>query len=178
MSTLAPAGYQPGVEAAEPGAGRPRWLSPAEMAAWLPLVRLVTLLPAALDRQLREEAGIPHAHYQVLAMLSDAPGRAMRMSDLARSTGTSQSRLSHAVAGLEERGWVQRRPCSDDRRGMVAHLTDAGFAVLQATAPGHVANARRLVFDRLTPDETEQLVALAAKLLAPLDDRSAAAPPP
>jgi DNA-binding MarR family transcriptional regulator len=156
-----------------PGSVAPRWLSEPEMTAWLGLVELLTRLPASLDRQLREDAGIPHAHYQILAVLSGAQDRALRMSELARATSTSTSRLSHAVAALESRGWVRRRPCPDDGRGQLAELTDAGTAVLEATAPGHVAHVRSLVFDRLSPSEVDQLAALTARLLAaPETDRA------
>ena len=85
-------------------ATEPQWLTDEEMAAWLPLVQLVHRLPQALDRQLREDAGIGHVYYQILAMLSGAPQQRMRMSGLARRTATSLSRLSHAVAALEDRG--------------------------------------------------------------------------
>jgi DNA-binding MarR family transcriptional regulator len=134
------------------------------MAAWLPLVHLVTLLPQHLDKQLREDAGIGHVYYQVLAMLSDAPGQELRMGELARCTGTSLSRLSHAVTALERRGWVARCAAEQDRRGQVAQLTAAGRALLEQTAPGHVAEVRRLVFDRLTGDEVDQLRRLTRKL--------------
>jgi DNA-binding MarR family transcriptional regulator len=143
---------------------RPRWLSDEEMAAWLPLVRFVHLLPQALDRQLREEAGISHVYYQILAMLSQAPDGAMRMSELARLTSTSTSRLSHAVAALEDRGWVTRSSCPTDRRGQLAELTAAGRREVERTAPGHVAEVRRRVFDVLDDGELAQLRALAAKL--------------
>ena len=146
--------------------GQPRWLDDEEMAAWLPLVRLLTTLPNALDTQLREEAGISHLYYQVLVMLSATPEGALRMSELARTTGMSLSRLSRAVASLEERGWVERRPCPDDRRGQVAHLLDPGRAVLEAAAPGHVAEVRRRVFDHLSREEVGQLRTLAARVLA------------
>ena len=122
----------------------PRWLTDQEMATWLPLVRFVHLLPQALDRQLREEAGISHVYYQILAMLSGAPDGRMRMSELARVTNTSTSRLSHAVAAL----------------------TDAGRSELERTAPGHVDEVRRRVFDVLTDDEVAQLRVLAEKLSA------------
>jgi DNA-binding MarR family transcriptional regulator len=143
----------------------PRWLDDTEAEAWINLVRMLMLLPAALDRQLREEAGIPHPYYQILANLSASPDRAIRMTDLARMVGTTSSRLSHAVASLEERDWVRRESCPTDKRGQVARLTDAGMAALTAAAPGHVEEVRRLVFDRLTPDEVAQLRALAAKLV-------------
>ena len=143
---------------------RPRWLSAEEMDAWLSLVRFVHLLPQQLDRQLREEAGISHVYYQILAMLSEAPDGRMRMSELARLTSTSTSRLSHAVAALEERGWVVRTTCETDRRGQLAELTAAGRRMLEQTAPGHVAEVRRRVFDVLDDGELAQLRALAAKL--------------
>jgi DNA-binding MarR family transcriptional regulator len=143
---------------------RPRWLSAEEMDAWLSLVRFVHLLPQQLDRQLREEAGISHVYYQILAMLSDAPDGRMRMSELARLTSTSTSRLSHAVAALEDRGWVVRTTCETDRRGQLAELTAAGRRMLEQTAPGHVAEVRRRVFDVLDDGELAQLRALAAKL--------------
>ena len=143
----------------------PRWLSDGELTAWLDLVRVLMLLPAALDRQLREDAGIPHAYYQILAMLSDQPDRAMRMTDLARLVGTTPSRLSHAVASLEQRGWVERQACPTDKRGQIARLTAVGAATVEAAAPGHVDEVRRLVFDRLTPGEVDQLRTIATKLL-------------
>ena len=151
--------------AGEGSEARPRWLSEEEMAAWLPLIGLVTRLPQALDRQLREDAGISHVYYQLLAMLSLAPDRQLRMGELAGTTGISLSRLSHAVAALEIRGWVTRCPASGDGRGQLAQLTDGGQQLLDRTAPGHVAEVRRFVFDALTTDELDQLGHLARKLL-------------
>jgi DNA-binding MarR family transcriptional regulator len=147
----------------------PRWLDEAEMRAWLGLLRVVMLLPGALDRQLRQDAGLTHASYMVLAVLSDAEDRSMRMSELARVTATSQSRLSHSVAALEQRGWVQRRPCPQDGRGQVATLTDAGVQVLVDTAPGHAEKVRSLVFDPLGPADVEHLSDLAARLVGRLE---------
>ena len=146
-----------------------RWLTQEEMAAWLPLLRVVQLLPQAMDRQLRKDAGIRHAYYQVLVHLSAQPDRTLSMGELARLAATSPSRLSHAVAAMEERGWVTRRPCSTDRRVQYGGLTDAGLSLLERVAPGHVADVRRLVFDRLTEDEVSRLRSLMLKLLPSLD---------
>lgn len=142
----------------------PRWLTDDEMAAWLPLARLLVLLPSALDAELREDAGIRHVYYQILAMLSEAPDRQLRMGQLARMTATSLSRLSHAVSSLESRGWVARCASPDDRRGQVARLTEDGFEALRSAAPGHVAAVRRRVFDHLDEQEVRQLGAIARRL--------------
>jgi DNA-binding MarR family transcriptional regulator len=151
---------------ADATADSPRWLDDDELAAWLGLVHLTLALPTAIDKALRDEAGISHTYYMVLAMLSESPGRAMRMSDLSEVTSTSPSRLSHAVASLERRGWVERRQDSTDRRGQLAVLTDDGMRTLERLAPGHVADVRRLVIDRLTERDLRDLRRIAAKLLA------------
>jgi DNA-binding MarR family transcriptional regulator len=146
----------------------PRWLNDPERDTWMNITRLLLLLPTALDRQLRDDAGLPHAYYQILAILSDQPGRAMRMAELARFTGTTPSRLSHAVSSLEQRGWIERQACPTDKRGQIAQLTDAGMAGLAAAAPGHVAEVRRLIFDHLTPGDVTLLGTITGKLLAGL----------
>lgn len=128
----------------------PRWLDDEEQRAWRAFLAATRVVFENLERELQADAGLPHAYYMVLVALSEAPHRTLRMSDLAEVTGSSRSRLSHAVARLEAQGWVERRECEGDRRGTLAVLTDAGFAVLDAAAPGHVAAVRRHVFDRLT----------------------------
>ena len=147
----------------------PQWLTDTEMQAWLRVLRLVMLLPGALDRQLRQDAGLAHAAYMVLANLSEAPDHSLRMSELARQTATSPSRLSHTVTSLEQHGWVIRRPCPRDRRGLVASLTDAGRDLLEHIAPGHVAQVRASVLDPLTPEEVVQLATLLGKVVDRLE---------
>lgn len=139
----------------------PRWLDDEEQQAWRAFLRAASRIDEALDRQLQRDAGMPHTYYQVLAMLSEAPGRSLRMSELAGLTTSSPSRLSHAVARLEEKGWVRREPHPTDRRGAVAVLTDDGWDVLVAAAPGHVAAVREAVFDRLSRQQVRQLLAMS-----------------
>ncbi|HLU55554.1 MAG TPA: MarR family transcriptional regulator [Pseudonocardia sp.] len=145
-----------------------RWLDPEEREAWLSYVAATTLLDGALDRQLQRDAGMPLAYYQILAMLSEVPNRTLRMSELAAITQSSQSRLSHAVARLERRGWVRRKPCSEDRRSTFAQLTEEGYAALAAAAPGHVGTVRRHLFDRLTPEQVGQLRDISRAVLSGL----------
>jgi DNA-binding MarR family transcriptional regulator len=136
---------------------QPRWLSDDQQRAWRKLAALMTLLPSALDAQLQRDAQLTHFGYWTLAMLSEAPDHKLRMSELAARGSSSQSRISHAVAKLEERGWVRRDPCPEDRRGFVAVLTDAGYAKLVETAPGHVDTVRHLVIDALSDAQLVQL---------------------
>src|SRR4051795_4762220 len=98
----------------------PRWLTPAEQRAWRAYIESSRVLFDALDRQLQRDADMPHTYYEILVRLSDAENRSLRMSELADRTLSSRSRLSHAVARLEERGWVVREECPTDRRGQVA----------------------------------------------------------
>ncbi len=119
---------------------------------------------------------MPLGYYTILAMLSEAPARTLRMSDLAERTWSSRSRLSHAVDRLEEKGWVQRISCPSDKRGAFALLTDAGFAVLEAAAPGHVEGVRRHVFDQLTPSQVEALGTISQKVAQRLAAAAAACP--
>lgn len=146
-----------------------RWLTDEEQTAWRAYVAVRALLDSALDRQLQRDSGMPQAYYLILAMLSEVPGRTLRMSDLAEITQSSQSRLSHAVARLEGNGWVRRIPCPDDRRSTLAQLTDAGHDVLAEAAPGHVAAVRGHLFDRLTGEQVAQLTTILRTVLEGLE---------
>jgi len=148
---------------------RTRWLTVPEQQAWRAYLEATTLLFDALDRELQQDAGIPHAYYEILVRLSETEARAMRMSELADSTRSSRSRLSHAVARLEERGWVNRTECPTDKRGQVANLTDEGFAALVEAAPGHVAAVREHVIDRLSPEQINQLEQIAGAIIEGLE---------
>ncbi len=141
----------------------PRWLGPEEQQAWRALTAVQMYLPGVLDAQLQRDAGLSHAEYVVLAMLSEAEDRSLRMSELAALANVSQSRLSHMVGRLEARGWVRRERSAHDGRGSVGVLTEAGWELVVRTAPGHAAAVREAVFDALTP---QQVLALRDALVA------------
>jgi DNA-binding MarR family transcriptional regulator len=153
-----------------------RWLDEDEQRTWRSFLATSELLYAALDRQLQRDAGITHASYIVLAMLSEAPDRSLRMSDLAVRANSSPSRLSHAVARLEARGWVRREPAPKDGRGTVAVLTDAGWQMLAETAPGHVTAVREHLFDQLTQEQVRALGDICSTVLDGLDPNRVARP--
>lgn len=153
-----------------------RWLNTDEQHTWRAFLGMTSRLREQMDRQLQQEAGMPHAYYEILARLSEAPERMLRMSQLADRAQSSRSRLSHAVGRLEQKGWVRRVACPSDRRGLHAVLTDEGFAALAAAAPGHVGTVRQALFDPLTPEQVTQLREISEAVLsaAPSDAGSAA----
>jgi len=151
-----------------------RWLSAEEQRAWRAYLTACQSLFASIEAQLIRDSGLPHGYYEILVRLSEAPGRALRMTELARASTYSKSRLSHAVARLEERGLVLRRECPTDRRGQIAQLTDEGFAVLAAAAPGHVEQVRRMLIDALTPEQLRELATISAAITAAVGEDGAA----
>ncbi len=146
-----------------------RWLDDDERQAWLRLIAVAELLPAALDTQLRRDAGLTHFEYFVLAMLSEAEDRTLRMTALAQRTNATLPRLSHVVRRLEERGLIERLPCPEDGRATNARLTENGWDTVVAAAPGHVETVRRLALDPLSPTQVGQLRRIGDALLAVLD---------
>lgn len=147
------------------------WLNEAELVIWKDYVASTMILNGALERQLQHDIGIPFTYYMVLVLLSEAPDRTQSMSVLARLNQSSPSRVSHAVARMEEQGWVTRQRDSVNARLVRATLTDAGDRLLQRAAPGHVRQARVSLFDRLTPEQIVQLGEIAQAIRGDLDMR-------
>jgi DNA-binding MarR family transcriptional regulator len=146
-----------------------RWLTQEQLAAWLRFVAVVELLPGALDTQLQRDAGLTHFEYMTLAMLSEAPDRALRMTTLAARTNATLPRLSHVVTRLVTRGYLERRPCPTDGRATNAVLTDAGLQKIVDTAPGHVATVLADVIDPLDAEQIPQLADIMTRMLTRLD---------
>lgn len=153
--------------------GQARWLDETEQRTWRNFLWATRLLLESLDRQLQRDSGLPHTYYVILAVLSEAPRRSLTMGELAHLVRSSPSRLSHAVARLEVNGWVRRFKRPPDRRTTLAQLTDEGYEVLAAAAPGHVEEVRRCLFDRLTPEQVRVLGEAFATVHEGLDPESA-----
>jgi DNA-binding MarR family transcriptional regulator len=149
--------------------GTTRWLDAEEQRAWRAWLYSTQLLHDRLDRELTRATGISHAYYEILVQLSETPDRMMRMSELADRCLSSRSRLSHAVSRLEERGWIRRQECAEDGRGLLAVLTDEGFAALEAAAPIHVEGVRTHLFDQLSPAQVAAMRDIGETLLRHLD---------
>jgi DNA-binding MarR family transcriptional regulator len=142
------------------------WLDEAEMAAWLAFLEVSHRLDRAIEQQLKRDAGLSHAQYEILSRLESAPGGQLRMSELADVITVSRSGLTYQVTQLERAGLARRERCPSDERGVLAVLTATGRAVLRRAAPGHVRVVRRYLIDALTP---AQRAALAEGLAAARD---------
>ncbi len=147
----------------------PRWLNAGETDAWIDLAKLMFNLPTALDAQLLRDNRLTLFDYFVLSTLSMTPGRTMRLSGLADHIGSSLSRLSNVVKRLEERGLLRRGPDPENPRYTRAVLTDAGWDVVVAAAPGHVAAVRRYLIDGLTEHQVNVLREVACHVAAQLE---------
>ena len=150
------------------GTAQTRWLDADEQRAWRSYLRAVRLLDEQLRRGL-EQHDMSHSEYEILVRLSEAPGRALRMSGLADGVVNSRSRLTHTVSRLERAGWVRRQPCPHDGRGVECVLTDDGFAALDAAAKTHVDGVREYLLDPLTREEFLALGAHLAKVANAID---------
>ena len=158
---------------AVPGDPPVKWLTAAELNAWLSLVRLFMWLPWSIDQQLQRDSNLSMVEYQVLAMLSTRPQQTMRMSALAEVTNASLSRLSHLIKRLEARDLVRREPDPADGRFTTAILTEQGLETLTEAAPAHVAHVRSLVIDVLSPEQLRRLGRDADRIMSRIDTSSA-----
>ncbi len=127
-----------------------KWLSDDEQRAWRTYLRMSSLLPAALNRELQQDSGLTLPEYEVLVQLSEEPQHRLRPFQICDALNWEQSRLSHQLTRMERRGLVSRRECAADGRGAFVELTEAGGEAIGAAAARHVAAVRRLVFDRLS----------------------------
>jgi DNA-binding MarR family transcriptional regulator len=147
-----------------------RWLNDAEMRAWLGYRRMFLLLNAAVNRDLARDSGLSEPDYDVLSNLSSAPDHRGRLSELAARMLWSQSRLSHHISRMEQRGLVRREECESDARGSVIVLTRQGLRTIEKAAPHHVDSVRRHIIDVLSPAQIKALGDIAETVVGHLGD--------
>jgi DNA-binding MarR family transcriptional regulator len=145
----------------------PKWLTPSEMVAWRKYIIASRQLLAALDADLKEH-DLTLPDYEILALLSDAPDRQMRMSELAKIALLSRSRLSHRMKVMEKAGWLRREPCPDDKRGFFAVMTPKGWKAIVAAAPDHVESVRARFLDHITKADQQVIAQIFERIEIPL----------
>ena len=121
-------------------------------------------LQTRLEDELRAATGLSMADYHVLVVLSEAPGRRLRMGELAGRMVFSPSRVTYQIASMVKRGLVRKQSCPDDGRGQEAVLTDPGLAALEAAAPQHLATVRDSFVDDLDDTEIAALTSIFTRL--------------
>jgi DNA-binding MarR family transcriptional regulator len=145
----------------------PKWLTPNEMVAWRRYIIASRQLLAALEADLKEH-DLTLPDYEILALLSDAPDRQMRMSELAKIALLSRSRLSHRMKVMEKAGWLKREPCPVDKRGYFAVMTPKGWKAIVAAAPDHVESVRARFIDHLSKADQEAIAQIFERIEIPL----------
>jgi len=141
----------------------PKWLNPAEMKAWRSYIIASRHMLDALDNDL-DGHDLSMPDYEILAQLSDAPDRRLRMSELAEITLLSRSRLSHRMKVMEKAGWVKREACPSDKRGFFAVMTAKGWKAIVAAAPDHVASVRSRFVDHLSDQDQVVLAEIFSRI--------------
>jgi|SRR5437868_10585593 len=143
----------------------PRWLDAAQQRDWRAYVDGSVRLTEVMDRDLKTKHGLSVSEYEILVRLSEAPDRRLRMAELADNASQSRSRLSHTCSRLESKGLVTRDSCPSDKRGVIAHLTDEGFAALERAARDHVETVRAHFIDVVEPGDLEAIGRAFAAIL-------------
>jgi DNA-binding MarR family transcriptional regulator len=154
-----------GFEVAKPTVKNARWLDERQQHVWQAYRHLNQHLYAALEDQLTRDAGLSAADYSVLVPLSEEPTGVLRARELCTDIGWDRSRLSHHITRMEKRGLVAREECSEDGRGSMVRLTDAGRQAIEGAAPLHAEAVHRSFFDLVSEDELETLAAVFDRLL-------------
>jgi DNA-binding MarR family transcriptional regulator len=152
------------------------WLSDDEQRAWRTYLRMSSLLPAALNRELQQDSGLTLPEYEVLVQLSETPQQRLRPFQICEALNWEQSRLSHQLTRMERRGLVARQECAADGRGAFIGLTAAGADAIGAAAARHVAAVRRLIFDRLSDAQRAAFEEACAAIVTALSEQSGRAP--
>ena len=149
----------------EQASAQPAWLSDDEQSVWRSFIRAMGLIGRALDRDMRSTHDLTGDDYGILAILSEAQGRQLRLGELANEISVPKTHLTYRISRLEKAGLVERVECPSDGRGVFAHLTDLGWDTLVDAAPDHVAAVRRHLFDRLDGEQIEQLGVIMGRLV-------------
>jgi DNA-binding MarR family transcriptional regulator len=148
------------------------WLTADEQRMWRTYLRLNSLLLARLNRQLQQDSGLTLPEYEVLVQLSEAPQQRLRPFQICEALNWEQSRLSHQLTRMQQRGLLTREECEADGRGAFVVLTAAGADAIGAAAPGHVAAVRSLIFDRLTEDQRAAFEQACSAIITALTEQA------
>lgn len=145
----------------------PRTDSEVRRDAWRAYFETTALLTAQLERRMKSDSGMDMGDFNIMLVLSEAPGERLRLRELARAVAFGPNRLTYRLDALERRGWVRREPCPDDKRGLEAVLTTDGHRAFRRARPQHARQVNALLLDQLTDEQAQTLL----DVFEPLRDR-------
>lgn len=144
--------------------------APRTMEAWAALHRAHARVLAALTRRMQVERGVSVLEHGSLYELTTAPGRQLRMAELAARLGLSPSATTRLVDRLEQRGWLRREIPTEDRRAVTVHLTPQGRRAYTANNRPFTLAVEQALAAHLGDADLARLVALLERLAPPSRD--------
>ena len=146
---------------------------PKYVDAWGYILRLQALVVGRIEEDLRSRGEISLTWYDVLLALDNAPGKRLRMSEIADRIVLSRSALTRSVDKLEAEGYLKRAPCRDDERGAYAVLLKKGERALARVRPVYWAGIKKYFASGLTNAEISGLESILEKIVAHFRQTSA-----
>ena len=139
---------------------------PSDVAvdAWIALMRAQQTALLKIERAFREAKLPPHAWYDVLWELDRAGEAGLRPFEIERQILIAQSNISRLIDRLEEKGYVERRPCEDDGRGQRIVITLSGREMRKRMWPIYGKAITDAVGKHLSEREASSIAALLTKL--------------
>ncbi len=141
--------------------------SKTTLKTWARLVRAHHRAISQVEGDLKAADLPPLAWYDALLELERAGDDGLRPNVLQDHLLLPQYGLSRLLARLEDAGYVRRTPCSEDGRGQVFAITEAGRHIRERMWPVYAAALEATIGTQLTARESADLSALLAKLIKP-----------
>lgn len=138
---------------------------PESLQAWTAVCEVVDGVRVALNRDLQRAVGLTLAENLVLCQVAMAPGKSLRMVDIAGLLSIAKSAVTKTVDRLEERGLIAREKDPADRRAIQATLTAEGEMVFAVAQPAFVDAVQRHFADRIGQAEIRCLAGLPERVL-------------
>lgn len=135
-----------------------------EITAWARLIRASRTVLQAVESDLKAADLPPLSWYDALLELRRAGEAGLRPQALQQAVLLEQYNISRLVDRLEAAGLVERRPCPEDRRGQIVHLTKAGATTLSRMWPVYRGAIARHFADRLGPGDAKALLRILGRL--------------
>jgi DNA-binding MarR family transcriptional regulator len=141
-----------------------------EDAAWRVFLGMSRDWFIVMERALGQDADASVADLELLEPLLDAGDFGLRAKDLAAAAEWQDSRVSHQLRRMEQRGLVARARDREDARGTVVRLTEAGIRSAELARATRRRVVRQIILDVLAPEQLAALIGSAALIRTAVAD--------